>query len=283
MHIFLFSKEQKNMPSYHFRESGEKQMRPSFLKLPRPIVTCILCEKTVERAVATIKNAEFDGAPAFAIHLEPWTVDMLNDENFRRVAQASTKPIMFLRYRGTEKWPLPLSDEERVEMLMRTVECGAACVDFTADTFDPSPLEFTQKPEAVDQQKRAIDRVHQMGAEVVMSSHIYEPRTCEQVLEHMKAVESRGPDFAKIVTMANTEEEFTEAIRTTLALRKEMKVPFIHLVGGRFALPHRYLSPSLGNSLTFCVHQYTDDYVTVQPPMKNMVSILNNYNWHIDR
>ena len=44
--------------------------RPSFLALPRPIVTCILGEKTVEDAIATVKNGEFKGAPAFAIHLE---------------------------------------------------------------------------------------------------------------------------------------------------------------------------------------------------------------------
>ena len=254
----------------------------SFLQLPRPIVTCILCERTVDEAVATIRNGEFDGAHAFAIHLEPWSEKDLTDENFSRIAGASRKPVMFLRYRGSKKWPCSMSDEERAEMLLRAVKCGASAIDFTADMFDASPLEFTAKQSAIDQQMRYIDRAHELGGEVVMSSHVQEPRSCEQVVEHLKAVEKRGADFAKIVTPANTEEEFVEAVKTTLMLRREMKIPFIHLCGGKFALPHRYLSPTLGNSLTFCVQRYTECFVTTQPPVKNMLNVLNNYAWNLD-
>ena len=253
-----------------------------FTSLPRPIVTCIMREPNAASAIATIRNGEFDGAHAFALHLEDWKREEMTEANFRRVIDATHRPVMFLRYRDVQPTPQSMSDEERVDVLTLAVECGAAAVDFTADTFDPSPLEFTAKPEAVDRQRRAIDRVRQLGGEVVMSSHIYEARTCEQVLEHMKAVEKRGPDFAKIVTIANTEEEYLEAVKTTLALRKEMKVPFIHLCGGKFALPHRYLSPMLGNHLTFCVQRYTERFVTPQPPLKNMLNILNSANWHID-
>lgn len=32
-----------------------------------------------------------------------------------------------------------------------------------------------------------------------MSSHIYEPRTCEQVVAHLKAAEVRGADFVKML------------------------------------------------------------------------------------
>ena len=60
--------------------------RPSFLALPRPIVTCILGEKTVEDAIATVKNGEFKGAPAFAIHLEKLAKEDLTDDNLRRIA-----------------------------------------------------------------------------------------------------------------------------------------------------------------------------------------------------
>ncbi len=260
----------------------ETMKKRSFASLQRPIITCILCERTVEEAIATIKNGEFAGAHAFAIHLEALGSSNLTDENMHRIAEATRHPIMFLHYRGSEKWPCSFTDEERAEVLKRAIKCGASAIDITADMFCASPLEFTNDSDAVARQRRCIDEVHDMGGEVVMSSHIYEPRTCEQVLEHLKAVESRGADFAKIVTMANTEEEFVEAIRTTLALRKEMRIPFIHLCGGKFALPHRYLSPSLGNALTFCVQRYSADFTTVQPPLQNMLGILERYNWHID-
>lgn len=254
-------------------------VKPSFLNLPRPVVTCILSERTVAEAVATIKNGEFEGAPAFAIQLEALGRENLTDENLKRIAQATRRPVMFLHYRPA---PNPFTDEDRVEMLLRCVRCGAAAIDFTADTFDPSPMEFSAKPEIVERQKRAIDRAHELGAEVVMSSHVNAPRNCEQVLEHMKAVEQRDPDYAKIVTTADTEEEFLEAVKTTLALRREMKIPFIHLCGGKFALAHRFLSPKLGNAMTFCVTRYTECFTTVQPHLSNMLAVLNNNPWNID-
>ena len=255
--------------------------RPSFLALPRPVICCILKEPTVESAIATIKNGEFKGAPAFAIHLEGLPNDQLTYDNFRRIAGCTKRPVMFLRYRHDNS----LSDEERVEVLKEAVRAGAAAVDFTADTFDPSPMEFSEKPEIVEKQKKLIDEVHKMGAEVVMSSHIVSAdvgaRTCEQVLYQMKAVEARGVDYAKIVTLANTEEEFLEALRTTMALRRELKVPFIHLCGGKFALPQRYIGPMLGNALTFCTDHYTAAFTTTQPPIVNMRSILESANWNI--
>ena len=253
--------------------------RPSFLALPRPVVTCILGEKTVDDAVATMKNGEFQGAPAFAIHLEKLPREALTDDNFRRIAGCTRRPVMFLRYRADGIF----TDEERVELLTRAAACGAAAVDFTADTFDPSPMEFSEKPEAIDRQRRAIDRVHELGAEVVMSSHITDQsRTCEQVVSHLLAVEKRGADFVKIVTRADTEEEFLEAVRTTMVLRRELKKPFIFLCGGKFALPMRYLCPSLGNALTFCVEKYSAAFTTGQPPLENMQRILKSYNWHIN-
>ena len=258
--------------------------RPSFLALPRPIVTCIRRAETVNQAVSTIKNGEFDGAPAFAVHLEGFDRESLTDKNLHAIASATHRPVMFLRYRANmcPGDTTSLTDDERADVLLRCIRCGAAAVDLTADMFDASPLEFTANPAAVDKQRRFIDDVHALGGECVMSSHIYEPRTCEQVLEQMKAVEARGADFAKIVTMVDTEEQFLDAIHTTLELHREMKIPFIHLCNGRFSRMHRFLSPALGNALTFCVWHYTAQYVSGQPPIQNMMTILRNYNWHID-
>ena len=256
--------------------------RPSFLALPRPVVCCILKEKTVEDAIATIRSGEYKGAPAFAIHLEGLPNSALTYDNFKRIAGCTRHPVMFLRYRHDNS----LTDEERVDVLKEAVRAGAAAVDFTADTFDPSPMEFSEKPEIVERQKRLIDEVHEMGAEVVMSSHIISPeigaRTCEQVVSQLKAVEARGADYAKIVTLANTEEEFLEAVKTTMVLRREMKVPFIHLCGGKFALPQRFIGPTLGNALTFCTDHYTGMFTTTQPPIVNMLSVLNSVNWRIE-
>lgn len=240
-------------------------------------------EKTPAADLALIRNGVYDGAHAFAVHLEHLPQADHTDDVLRRLTQATSKPIMLLHYRKPQTEGTAYTDEERMALLERCIRCGATAIDLTADTYDASPLEFTAKPEAVDRQKAFIDRIHSLGGEVIMSSHITDQsRTCEQVLEQMKAVEARGCDIAKIVTQADTEEAFVEGIRTTLALRREMKVPFIHLLTGRFAAPHRFLAPTLGNSLTFCVERYTEEYNTSQPPVRCMLDALQAYGWHID-
>lgn len=256
--------------------------KPSFLALQRPIVTCITGEKSVGADIANIKNAEYDGAHAFAVHLERLCRSDHTEENLKRIADCTRKPVMFLHYRLQDGVQKPYTDEERTELLRLSVKCGGACTDITADTFDPSAYEFSDKTTAVEKQRRFIDEIHELGGEIVMSSHIMEPRTCEQVLEQMDAIQKRCPDFAKIVTMANTEQEFLEAIKTTLALRREMKIPFIHLCGGEFAKPQRLLGPALGSSITFCTQRFTPDYTTVQPPVASMLAGLRSLNWTID-
>ena len=44
-------------------------MKCKFTALPKPIVACIFAPPSVEEAMATMRNGEFAGADAFAIHL----------------------------------------------------------------------------------------------------------------------------------------------------------------------------------------------------------------------
>lgn len=256
-------------------------MRCAFTVLSKPAVTCILAQPSPEDAIAAIRNGEFAGADAFAIHLRMEKA-LLTQENFKKIAQSTAKPVMFLLYRGdVGSWPTQASDEERVELLKLAIRAGGAAVDFPADTFDASPREISRNPVAIDKQRRAIEDVHALGGEVVMSSHIAEALSTDEVLEHMLSVEKRGADFAKIVTVADTEEQYVDAVNTTLALRRELRVPFIHLINGKFALAHRFLAPKLGSAITFCVERYSANFVTSQPPVQNMKNVLSNFCWNI--
>ena len=258
-------------------------MRPSFLALPRPAVACIQAASRVDEALATIRNGEFDGADAFAIHLRFPRPEMLTRENLAGIAASTKKPVMFLLYRGDAQWPCAPTDEDRAEVMALAIEAGGAAVDITGDMFDESPLEITRKSEAVEKQMRFIERIHRLGGEIVLSSHIAQARSLEQVVEHLLTFEKRGADYVKIVTKADTEAEFVEAVETTLALRHALKTPFIHLCGGEFARPHRFLAPTLGCALTFCVERYTPSFTTAQPPLRAMKSVLGNVQWHIDQ
>ncbi len=255
--------------------------KKSFLMLERPVITCIIGEPDPASDIATIKNAEYEGAKAFAVHFDRLDRQYQTEEVLKKIADSTTRPAMMLLYRAAGERIMPYTDEERLDILKSAVKCGAACIDITADSFAPSPDEYTKEPSAVDRQLRYIDEIHEMGGEVVISSHVYHSMTCEQVVEHMLDVEKRGPDIAKIVTLANTQEEFLEAIRTTMELRKVMKIPFIHLCGGEFAKPLRLLEPLLGSFLTFCPLTYTQDFISIQPLYSNMVSAIWNLNWSI--
>ena len=153
-------------------------------------------------------------------------------------------------------------------------------IDVMGDLYDPSPLELTRNPAAVEKQMRLIDTLHAKGAHVVISSHMPCFRSTEQVVEHLKTVEARGADVVKLVQTADTERELEEALRTTLALRRELKVPFIHLCNGRFSRPHRFFGPALGVSICFAVQRH-ENGAGSQPTLTALKAVLGNLHWNI--
>ena len=155
-------------------------------------------------------------------------------------------------------------------------------IDVMGDLYDPSPMELTHNPAAIDKQKRLIDRIHSLGADVVISSHMACPRTAEQVFEHLSEVAKRGADVVKIVTTVNTDEELAEAFRTTLLLKRELGKPFIHLCNGTYSRPHRFMGPALGVSIFFCISRYEPRYGMTQPTIRAMKSVLRNMHWNIN-
>lgn len=187
---------------------------------------------------------------------------------------------MFFFYRN-DKWG-DSDDDKRQELLLTAADAGASVIDVMGDLYDPSPMEITHNQAAIDKQKNLIDKIHAKGADVVISSHMPCARTTEQVLEHMRELESRGPDIVKIVTGANTEEELTEAFKTTMTLKRELKTPFIHLCNGKFSRPHRFLGPALGVSVLFAVDRYEERYGMTQPTITAMKAVLENLHWNIN-
>lgn len=255
-------------------------MKRSFLNKPYPMVTALVLGQTPQEMLAESRNAEFDGADGIAIDLKDLRPEFRNTEALKGIVHAVNLPFMFLFYRN-DLWGDP-SDDQRQELLLAAVGAGAAMIDVMGDLYDPSPDELTRKPAAIDKQKRLIDAIHAKGAEVVISSHTGRPRTTEQVAEHLREAEKRGPDVVKIVTAVDSEAELAEAFRTTLALRHALTKPFIHLCTGKFSRPHRFLGPALGVSILFAVTRYDPRYGLPQPTIKSVRAVLDNLHWHID-
>ncbi len=255
-------------------------MKQTFLNQARPVVTGIFGGQTPAELIAEARNCEFEGAGGIALDLRDLKPEFRNKEALKSVIDAVNLPFMFVFYRNDLQQNL--GDEERQEVLLAAAEAGASMIDVMGDLYDPSPMEITRNPVAVDRQKRLIDRIHGKGADVVISSHMQCPRTAEQVLEHLSEVAKRGADVVKIVTTVNTDEELAEAFRTTLLLKRELKVPFIHLCNGTYSRPHRFLGPALGVSILFAVSHYEPRYGMGQPTIRALNAVLENLHWNIN-
>ncbi len=254
-------------------------MKRSFLHQSRPVVTALFRGQTPQQLIAAARTAEFDGADALAVELSDLKPEFRNTEALRSVTDAVHLPFMFIFYRN-DNWAAS-SDAERQKLLLKAVDAGAAMIDVMGDLYDPSPMEITRNARAIDRQKRLIGKIHAKGAEVVISSHMSCPRNGEQVLEHLTELAKRGADAVKIVHTADTPEELAEAFRTTMLLKQELKMPFIHLCNGKFSRPHRFLGPALGVSIIFTATGYTENALMTQPTVRATRSVLDNLNWHI--
>ncbi len=260
--------------------SKDNTGRLSFLNKPYPVITGLIGEQTPQELITAVRNSETDGAQGIAISLDDLKPEFRNPESLKSIIKSVNLPFMFYYYRAG-KWG-KYSDDERQELLLTAADTGASMIDVMGDLYDPSPMEITYNQNAIDKQRRLIDKIHSKNADVVISSHMTCSRTTEEVVEHLHAFEDRGPDVVKIVTVVTTEKELAEAFKTTMTLRHELKKPFIHLCNGKFGRPHRFICPTLGVSILFAVPSYSEKSVRTIPTVKEMKTVLDNIHWNIN-
>lgn len=239
-----------------------------------PALAGVVREKTARAAIAEIKNCYLHGAQMIDLHLS--CLEDRSEESLRSIIGSSPLPVLALNYAGAYNWsPVPFTEEEREALFLTSVRAGAAGVDMQGYTFDlPSktafcgedkysftkgnPKEIVTDPAAIAKQCDFIERVHAMGAEVLLSCHPGIAMKCEQVVELALFLEKRNPDIIKIVTIANSEEDMIESLRTMLALKREVKTPVSYHAAGKFGALSRVLCPVLGGQIAFCVDRFSE-------------------------
>ena len=234
----------------------------------KPLFTAIFCDNAVATLAQQAKAAHWAGADAVCVELKNLPREERSAERLRTLMDATPLPTMCCLYRndildGED-------DDARTKTLLAALDAGAACIDVMGDLFDKSPREWTRKPSAIAKQKRLIAKIHDAGAQVILSSHPLAPLPPEEVLAQLQDFEKRGPDIVKLVQTANTEEEFLAALRATFLCRRELKKPFVHLVAGAFGNLHRMIAPSLGIALTFASLDPRGAFPMPQPPLANL-------------
>ena len=252
-------------------------MRGSFFDRAQTVVTALFhIDGDMERNLALIRLSAANGAQGIALQLEDVPPELRTVENYRKLMDAAPElPFMFISYRKDKYFGN--DDEARQKCLLLAAEAGAEVIDVMGDLYAPAPFELTFDPAAVAKQKELIQKIHDLGAKVVMSSHTQQARNAEQILAHLREQSSRGADILKIVTRADTEEELTEAFRTTMLLKRALNKPFIQLCGGKYARPHRYLGPKFGLAVAFATPE--DKPGAEQPSIRRLRTVLDTVDW----
>ena len=263
-----------------------------FLCDRRPFVVGVLRGRSAIYNMATIKNAEYEGADAFDLHLNQMPEEDRSEESLRRIFSSTKLPILALFYTTKTPFndPAP-SWEERLAVQMRAIDCGAAGIDIQAHYFDDdsrssligskrsfevaNPEEITLRSEIISRQMDVIERVHAKGAQVLMSSHVRVPLTCEQAVDLALEVEKRGVDIVKIVSPCDSEEQLAEVLRTIITMRRELHTPFVYIGGGQYGQMSRIFGAALGNCLVFAVSRYDETHEFFQPQIKAARSIFD--------
>lgn len=276
-------------------------MKKRLSDIPTPVLAGVIREKSVKTAIAEIKNCMYDGATMIDLHMS--CLKNSDYESLREIITSSKLPVLALNYNRTYDWKdAGLLEEERAESFLRAVDAGAAGVDIQGYTFHlPSmndfcgndiysftkgnPREIVTDTDIIEKQCEFIETIHSKDAEVLLSCHPGISMNCTQVVELAMFLEKRNPDIIKIVTVANTEEDLIESIKTMSVLKKELKTPVSYHAGGEAGYLSRIINPILGGKIIFCVDRYSESSTMEQLDLKTVKSIVENMKkiaWRID-
>jgi len=232
-----------------------------FLEHTKPIITTMLKPNNTKDLVRDIEAALKEGTDAFCLEIELMKTECRTATDFKDIFGAMNgKPAYITNYRRLNINDWVQSDEELTEQMLFAFSLAdnVKLFDIRGDLFDESPDEITYNEKAIEKQIALAKEVHHLGGEVLMSSHPLRFMPYEDVLKIAKVQAERGVDIVKIVTLAESEKQVDENIKTTLRLKEDLDKQFLFLCGGSHCRRHRLLGPVLSNSLFLSVQKGID-------------------------
>ncbi len=232
-----------------------------FLEHTKPIITTMLKPNNTKDLVRDIEAALKEGTDAFCLEIELMKTECRTATDFKDIfSTMQGKPVYITNYRRLNINDRVQSDEELTEQMLFAFSLAdnVKLFDIRGDLFDESPDEITYNEKAIEKQIELAKEVHRLGGEVLMSSHPLRFMPYEDVLKIAKAQAERGVDIVKIVTLAESEKQVDENIKTTLRLKEDLDKQFLFLCGGSHCRRHRLLGPVLSNSLFLSVQKGID-------------------------
>ena len=242
-----------------------------FLIKDQPMLTVMLQCQTPEVAIGRIRNANCLGADAYGLQVESLLREYQTPEIFEKIfKEMNGRPVYVTNYRKAQN--KGRTDEELAEGLLTLAQSGATLCDVMGDLFCPHPQELTEDETAIKKQMQLNCQLHEVGAEVLMSSHVLKFTPAERVLEIAREQVRRGADIVKIVTGAENMEQQIENLRITALLKRELDKPFLFLSGGECSI-HRRLGMKLGCCMGLCVYEHDHLSTKTQPLLQTLKTI----------
>ena len=238
-----------------------------FSKSEKPLLTVMLQCHTAERAIELIRKANAEGADAYGLQVEVLKPEYQSPETVKSIIdEMQGRPVYLTNYRYSSN--TGKTDEQLAEELVALAQEGTLC-DVMGDMFCRHPEELTDNEDAIKKQMALIEKLHEKGAEVLMSSHLYKYAPSDRVLEIAFEQKRRGADIIKIVTNGNDMAEQLENLETTARLKRELQKPFLFLSGGECSI-HRRTGIKLGCCMGLCVYEHDALSTPAQPLLSTL-------------
>lgn len=224
------------------------------LNAKEPILTLMLRSNTPEKLISEIKTGIESGAEAFGFQMEAMDPAFRTEEFLKPIIEAmQNRPSYVTNYQRTNASKTPQTDDELSQELLTAIKCGAAIVDIRGDLFDESKDEMTHDLKAIEKQKKLIDKIHEMGALALMSSHVFRYLTPDEAFKIAEAQVERNVDIVKIVANSDTIEQLHSNLEITAKLAQKIEKPVIFLSNGEFCRIHRIYGPYIAKPTLFLV------------------------------
>lgn len=247
--------------------------KQSFFNNDKATLTVMVQADNPDRIKELMDKSVPEGAEAFGIQFEQMESRYRNKENYKDLFNhANDRPTYVTNYRYSKNEGK--SDEQLAEELLELADNGADLCDVMGDYFDRQPDEVAVDETAINKQIRLINRIHEKGAKVLMSSHVMKYTPAERVLEIALEHQSRGADISKIVVGADNREQELENLRIINLLKEKLGIPFLFLSGGECKILRR-IGGELGCCMYLCVYEYDSFATPVQPLLCDIKTIRN--------
>lgn len=246
-----------------------------FLNGTKPLLVGMVQEKTAEDAILVILDSLADGADAIGVQLECLEKASRTPDKLKKIFSACDgKPIYITSYRNHES--AGMTDDECANLLLEGLEAGADLGDVMGDLYAPTANQMTFDPAAVEKQIALIEKIHRMGKEVLISSHLHAFYPEKELLRFGKEQIRRGADIVKLVGRTDNRAELIATINAAEEMKNTLTKPFLLLANGPHSRLLREIGPAFGVSMYLCVDRHRPTNTKEQPLLRKARAIRDN-------